>query len=72
MFAYLMNFSLGFVFPTLVSILGIVAGHAALSDGRKTGNTRKAFTCTVLAYLAAALAIALASLLAYLFSDGLQ
>lgn len=52
--------------------MGIVAGHAALSDGRKTGNTRKAFTCTVLAYVAAALAIALAALLAYLFSDGLR
>ena len=72
MFAYIINFSLGFVFPTLVSILGIVAGHAALSDGRKTGSTRKAFTCTVLAYVAAALAIALAALLAYLFSDGLR
>lgn len=72
MFAYIINFSLGFVFPTLVSILGIVAGHAALSDGRKTGNTRKAFTCTAFAYVAAALAIALAALLAYLFSDGLR
>jgi len=71
MFAYLINFSLGFVFPMLVSILGIIAGHAALSDGRKTGNTRKAFRCTALAYVAAALAIALAALLTYLFPDGL-
>lgn len=71
MFAYLINFSLGFVFPMLVSILGIIAGHAALSNGRKTGNTRKAFACTALAYVAAALAIALAALLTYLFSDGL-
>lgn len=59
-------------FPPFASIPGIVTGHVALGGGRKAGNTRKAFACMALAYVAAALTISLSSFLAYALSDGLR